>query len=103
MFLKVSRNYTLGPYDYEPDLTDRATDFASMVSTNATSLAGRLSGAAVPSGSQSTETPPSLSHAFAKTAYNSATLVGEQEPFSAALKKFAGAQERMGNFRLQQV
>ena len=104
MFLKVSRNYTLHAYDYEPALNEKVIDFANTVTTNATSLAEKLSGSQIGSQSKAVamETPPSLSHAFAKAAYLSADIVGENEPYGAALKKFASAHERAGNARLQQ-
>ncbi|EGF80502.1 hypothetical protein BATDEDRAFT_35140 [Batrachochytrium dendrobatidis JAM81] len=106
-FLKVSRNYTLPAYDYEPALNDKVLDFANTFSSNATSLAGQLSGGqlgAAPGARQTPqpETPTSLSHAFAKAAYQGAELVHPEEPLAAALKKFGAAEERAGNMRIKQ-
>jgi Bin/amphiphysin/Rvs domain for vesicular trafficking len=46
MFLKVSKNYTLPNYDYQPDISDRASEMASFLQTNATSF---FAGATSPS------------------------------------------------------
>nr|KAJ3423039.1 hypothetical protein HK105_003865 [Polyrhizophydium stewartii] len=104
--LKVSRNYTLPAYDYEPALNDKVVDFANTVSSGATSLADKLSGGQIAQGSASRpvsqETPPSLSHAFAKAALQAAESVNPEEPLAAALKKFANAEERAGNMRVKQ-
>ncbi|KAJ3303145.1 hypothetical protein HDV03_004133 [Kappamyces sp. JEL0829] len=103
LFLKVAKNYITPAYDYEPPALDKMADFATSIGSNAASLAERLSGTQL-GGSKVTqqEVPPSLSHAFAKAAFQSAELVGLEEPFGAALKKFAVTQEKMGGFRLQQ-
>jgi hypothetical protein len=108
-FLKVARNYTLPHYDYEPPLSDTVFDFATTVGDKASNLADRVVASA--SGSRSgglnspataLETAPSLSHAFARAANQSCDLVSPEEPLHAGLKKFAVAQERMGNLRLAQ-
>lgn len=101
-FLKVSKNYTLHAYDYEPELNEKVFDFANTVTSNASTFAERISGQQLLPKAQSQEIPPSLSHAFAKAAYESANDVDPKEPLEAALKKFALAQERMGNARLRQ-
>ncbi|KAH6559933.1 hypothetical protein BASA50_009023 [Batrachochytrium salamandrivorans] len=109
LLLKVSRNYTLPAYDYEPALNDKVLDFANTVSSGATSLASNLSGgqmgtstAAYSRGASQQETPSSLSHAFAKAAYQGADLVHPEEPLAVALKKFGAAEERAGNMRIKQ-
>jgi Bin/amphiphysin/Rvs domain for vesicular trafficking len=55
LMLKVSRNYGLEGYDYEPGTIDKMTGFASVVGQNAQSLAEKLaantsSSAASPTG-----------------------------------------------------
>ncbi|KAI8910864.1 hypothetical protein EDD86DRAFT_189415 [Gorgonomyces haynaldii] len=100
--LKVAKNYTLPHYDYEPDLADRASDFTNFLSTNTTTFAKTLTGQSVQQTSSAQETPSGLSAAFGKAAFTSASLLADEEPFAAALKKFGQTQERMGNFRLQQ-
>ncbi|KAJ3313944.1 hypothetical protein HDV04_001250 [Boothiomyces sp. JEL0838] len=104
LLLKVGKNYSTPNYDYVPPLNDKLSDFASVVTANATSLTQKLSGSTenVSSAPTHQETPPSLSHAFAKSAFQSAELIGADEPLGAALKKFAATEERMGNARLQQ-
>lgn len=120
-FLKVSKNYiTPGmrgsyslAYDYQQPALDKISFFASSVGSQAAELAGtfssdagRVSGVASPSHSAMTPqseglvltnlVPPSLSHAFAKVAFQSADLVGQEDPFGAALKKFGNTMERVG-------
>lgn len=105
LFTKVSKNYITPAYDYEPPVVDKMADFATTFGANAASLAEKLSGTQL-SGSNTKiaqqEVPPSLSHAFAKAAFQSSELVGAEEPFGAALKKFAVTQEKMGEARLVQ-
>ncbi len=48
------------------------------------------------------ETAPSLSHAFSRAANMSSDLISPQDPLHVGLKKFADAQERMGNARINQ-
>ena len=88
---KVSRNYTLAAYDYEPDMTDRASDLVSQVGVGASSIAERFISTvqqrkAADVGNAAVETPSSLSHAFAKAALTSATdLDSPQEPLCLLL------------------
>ena len=99
--VKVSRNYGLQAYDYEPAVVDKMAGFASSVGQNATSLAEKFSGTNLGASSVTQqEIPPSLSHAFAKAGFQSAELIGVDEPFGAALKKFATTEERIGGFRV---
>ena len=109
MFLKVARNYTLPHYDYEPPLKETVFDFATNVGDKATLFADRVVASA--GGTQASpmrasqtppETPSGLSHAFARASYQSADLLGPEDPFGAALKKFGNAHEKIGNFRLAQ-
>ena len=104
LFLKVSKNYITPAYDYEPPALDKMADFATNIGANAASLAEKLAGGNLGGSAKTTlqEVPPSLSHAFAKAAFQSAELVGVEEPFGAALKKFAVTQEKMGEARLLQ-
>jgi carboxylesterase type B len=104
LFLKVSKNYITPAYDYEPPALDKMADFATNLGANAASLAEKLSGTNLGGGAKATlqEVPPSLSHSFAKAAFQSAELLGQEEPFGAALKKFAATQEKMGESRLLQ-
>ncbi|KAJ3294948.1 hypothetical protein HK104_003154 [Borealophlyctis nickersoniae] len=106
--LKIARNYTLPHYDYQPALKDTVFDFASTVQDRATSLAATGAKAA---GVQTTlasgppgkreEIAPSLTHAFARAAYQSVEALGTQEPLGAALKKFSAVEEKVGNARLK--
>lgn len=107
--LKCSRNYTLPNYDYQPDLGDRATDLASMVSNNASSFVGRFSSAGSPVAvNPTTETPATFDHAFAKAAFAAASTLPSDEPFGTpfeliiamALLKFGESHERVGQFHL---
>ncbi|KAJ3007261.1 hypothetical protein HKX48_009232 [Thoreauomyces humboldtii] len=104
---KISRNFTLPHYDYEPPLTDTVFDFATTVQDRATSLAAAGARAAgvnspVQGGSKNREEiPPSLAHAFSRAAMHSAEEMGTQEPIGSALKKFAAVEEKVGNARLQ--
>jgi hypothetical protein len=103
LFLKISRNYTIHAYDYEPPVTEKLNDFASVVSASASSFAERLSGTQqATSKATQQEIPPSLSHAYAKASFQSTQLISPEVPLGAALQKFAGAQEKIGNARLQQ-
>ncbi len=104
MFLKVSKNYITPAYDYEPPALDKMADFATNLGANAASLAEKLAGTNLGGGAKATlqEVPPSLSHSFAKAAFQSAELIGQEEPFGVALKKFAATQEKMGESRLLQ-
>ncbi len=104
LFLKVAKNYITPAYDYEPPVVDKMADFATNFGANAASLAEKLSGTQLSGNSKTTqqEVPPSLSHAFAKAGFQSSELIGQEEPFGAALKKFAVAQEKMGEARLVQ-
>ncbi|TPX65813.1 hypothetical protein SpCBS45565_g04854 [Spizellomyces sp. 'palustris'] len=105
--VKISRNYTLPHYDYEPPLKDTVFDFATSVGDRATSLAAAGARAAgvqgpVPGGrTNRDEIPPSLAHAFARASLHSAEELGTQEPIGAALKKFAAVEEKVGNARLK--
>jgi hypothetical protein len=102
MFLKVSRNYSYPHYDYEADITEKITDFASVVSSNAYTLANRYAGTNTRRDSiEADDKPASLSHCFAKAAYSSIELT-EDESFKTALKKFGSTQERIGKSRIQQ-
>ncbi|KAJ3321645.1 hypothetical protein HDU76_014062, partial [Blyttiomyces sp. JEL0837] len=74
-FLRVSRNYTLPHYDYEPLLSESVSDFASTMTDRISSLTG----AAQPPATKE-EIPRSLSHAFAKAAANNADAMGAEEP-----------------------
>ncbi|RKO88119.1 hypothetical protein BDK51DRAFT_23078 [Blyttiomyces helicus] len=107
-FLRVSRNFTLPHYDYEPPLKETMFDFATSVGDKATFLAAAGAKAAgvqaappVSPRSGKEETPASLAHAFSRAAYVSVEDLGTEEPLGAALKKFAAAEERVGNSRLQ--
>ena len=108
LLLKVSRNYTLPHYDYEPALKDTVFDFATTVGDRASDLADRVVSATGNTASRSSssqgqpETAPSLSHAFAKAALTSSELLGPEEPLGAAFKKFSLAQERVGRARISQ-
>ncbi|KAI8820632.1 uncharacterized protein EV422DRAFT_56989 [Fimicolochytrium jonesii] len=104
---KISRNFTLPHYDYEPPLAETALNFASTVSDRAisfTAAGARAAGvnANIGGGPKTKEEiPPSLAHAFARAAIHSAEELGTQEPIGVALKKFATAEERVGNARLK--
>ena len=111
LFLKVARNYTLPHYDFEPPLKDTVFDFATTVGDKATVFADRMvaatgSASAAAQDRRASQTPletaSSLSHAFSRAASQSAELLSPEDPFAAALKKFAAAEEKMGNFRLVQ-
>ncbi|KAI9326438.1 BAR domain-containing family protein [Zopfochytrium polystomum] len=102
-FLRVSRNYTLPHYDYEPLLSESAYDFATTVSDRVSTLVSSASGTpATRDASQpKDEIPRSLAHAFAKAATANADAVGSEEPLGVALKKFAATEERVGAARLR--
>lgn len=102
LLLKIGANYITSAYDYEAPVVDKLTDFVSSVGGNAATLASRYSGQTMGSTITHQEIPPSLSHAFAKAAFQSVDLLENAEPLSLALKKFATTEERMGNFRIQQ-
>jgi hypothetical protein len=82
LFLKVSRNYTYPAYDYEADMGEKITDLATVGFANAFNLASKFAGNQQQKEQVISDTPPSLSHAFAKAAYQSAELVENDEPFS---------------------
>ncbi|KAJ1547510.1 hypothetical protein HK405_005666 [Cladochytrium tenue] len=108
--LKVSRNYTLPHYDYEPLLSESAKDFASTLSDRVQSLVqsaqAAAGSAAVPTSPTSAaagsaeEIPRSLSHAFARAASTNADALGPEDPLGAALRRFAAAHDRVGAARL---
>lgn len=90
MLGRVARNYEAAQYDYAPEITDRASDMANSISTNATLLASKISGAVSPGShpvetppslAHPVETPPSLAHAFAKASQNASILLGKEAPF----------------------
>ena len=95
-------------YDHEPLLKDTVFDFATNVGDKASVFADKMvataGGSATPLGRNQTaqETAPSLAHAFARAAFQSAELLSPEDPFGAALKRFGTAQERIGALRLSQ-
>ncbi|TPX32494.1 hypothetical protein SeMB42_g07603 [Synchytrium endobioticum] len=107
--LLVTRTYTLPHNDYAPPVVESATDIANSIAAGAATLfasAQRVVGAVQPTAApmaktDSTQIPKSLAHAFSKIALDGANVLSDQDPFAAALKKFAKTQERLGDAKLK--
>ena len=117
-FLRLSANF--GHRDYDPTVTDAVKDAVGkfndlVIRPAAHTLQSAASGTSIHSAQQSRspvhmdaplspgqeQLPKSLAHAFARSASDSALAIGEQEPLGAALRKYAQAQDQLGNARLQ--
>jgi polyphosphate kinase len=94
-------NFQENKLDYEPPVTEKLSDLAHVVQTNASQLAERLSGTVMAKPAYQ-ETPPSFQHALAKSAFQSTEFVSVEEPLGAGLQKFAQSYEKLGSLFVQQ-
>lgn len=102
--LRVTRIHTNPSYDYPGQLQESVAELAHNVQDHLKLLtqnpAERAAEAELPQ-AESSSLPKTLPHALSRASAQGAKLMGTDDPLGAALTKFSGVQEKIGEHRVK--